>query len=86
LRFSPGMARDQQVEAFTALERGRCSDEYFSQETKQARVDDVVAAVRAISVQPWAGKILLVGHSEGTHVVTGVLARTGNGDYSGSVC
>jgi dienelactone hydrolase len=43
--------------------------------TKQARVDDIVAVIEAVSAEPWAQQILLAGHSEGTHVVTGVVRQ-----------
>jgi pimeloyl-ACP methyl ester carboxylesterase len=72
LRFSPEMTLPQKQAAFRDRER-RCSPDYLQSVTKQNRVDDVGAAVVALGQEPWAREILLLGHSEGTHVATGVL-------------
>jgi pimeloyl-ACP methyl ester carboxylesterase len=37
------------------------------------RVDDVRAAMTALAGQPWVAGFILAGHSEGTHVATGIL-------------
>jgi dipeptidyl aminopeptidase/acylaminoacyl peptidase len=58
--------------SFARAERN-CGDEYFETSTKPRRVADAIAAVRALSHQPWVREILLAGHSEGTQVVTGIL-------------
>ena len=72
LRFSPGMSQQDKVNAFERAER-QCSPEYLHNVTKRARVADTTATVRALAGQPWARQIVLAGHSEGTHVATGVL-------------
>jgi len=78
LRFTAGMTREEQVRVFERAQRD-CSPEYLRHATKDVRVDDVIAAVRAVSIEPWAKGIVLAGHSEGTHVVTGVLRRIESG-------
>jgi pimeloyl-ACP methyl ester carboxylesterase len=72
LRFSAEMSQRDKLDAFERAGR-ECSTEYVRDLTKQGRVDDVVATVRALAHQPWARQIILVGHSEGTYVATGVL-------------
>jgi pimeloyl-ACP methyl ester carboxylesterase len=74
LRFSPGMTRKQKVDAFEQAGR-KCSGEYVQNVTKPSRVNDVVELVRALGSVPWAREIMLLGHSEGTHVATGVVRR-----------
>ena len=72
LQFASDMTQQDKVNAFERATR-ECSAEYLQNITKRARVDDVLATVRALTDQPWARRIILVGHSEGTHVTTGVL-------------
>jgi surfactin synthase thioesterase subunit len=75
LRFSENMSQQAKISAFQ--EAGEhCTADYLRNATKQSRVEDVVATMRALAGQPWARQIILVGHSEGTHVVTGVLRVT----------
>jgi hypothetical protein len=66
------MSYQQKLEAFRRSER-ECSRDYFTNITKQARVEDTAATISAVARQPWARQTLLAGHSEGTHVATGVL-------------
>jgi hypothetical protein len=72
IRFSAAMTQRDRVNAFERAERS-CSPEYMHNVTKQSRVADIVAAAVGLTHQPWARQIILAGHSEGTHVVTGVL-------------
>jgi pimeloyl-ACP methyl ester carboxylesterase len=72
LRFSEGMSRSDKQKAFDRAER-ECGAEYLQNATKQARVEDVAATIGVLASQPWARQIILAGHSEGTHVATGVL-------------
>lgn len=78
LAFSAGMSDDDKRLAFERAER-ECGTEYFQQATKPARVADAVTTVRALREQPWAREIILAGHSEGTHVVTGALRQITDG-------
>jgi pimeloyl-ACP methyl ester carboxylesterase len=73
LRFTAGMTREARVAAFERVQRP-CSAQFDRDVTKTARVDDVVAVVHALGGESWVSRVILVGHSEGTHVVTGVLA------------
>ncbi len=72
LRFSAAMTQQDKITAFEQAGRS-CSPEYMRNVTKQSRVADVVATVLELAHQPWARQVILAGHSEGTHVVTGVL-------------
>ncbi len=72
LKFAPGMSRDDKVELFESL-HFRCSRDFYANATKTVRVDDVRAVMTALAGQPWVAGFILAGHSEGTHVVTGVL-------------
>ena len=72
LRFDTAMKQEEKLKAFE-LASSRCSQEFFENATKTVRVDDVRAAMTALAGQPWASGFLLAGHSEGTHVATGVL-------------
>lgn len=74
LVFPAGMSDLDKRQAFERTAR-ECSDEYFQHATKPERVADAMTAIRAVRGQVWARRILLAGHSEGTHVVTGVLQR-----------
>ena len=75
LRFSGNMNQQAKISAFR--EAGEhCAPDYLANATKQSRVEDVVATTRALTREPWARQLILVGHSEGTHVVTGVLRVT----------
>jgi pimeloyl-ACP methyl ester carboxylesterase len=75
LRFSVEMTRQDKVSAFERASRA-CSAEYLRNATKQARVEDVLATLNALAGQPWVRQTIIAGHSEGTHVATGVLRRT----------
>ena len=72
LKFDAAMTKEEKRRAF-GLAGVRCSQEFFEHETKTVRVDDVRVAMTALAGQPWASGFILVGHSEGTHVATGVL-------------
>ena len=72
LVFAGGTTRDDRLKAFERAERD-CSPEFMRHVTKTSRVDDVVASLRALGREPWVTSIVLAGHSEGTHVATGVL-------------
>lgn len=72
LKFDAAMTQEEKRRAFE-LAGFRCSQEFFENATKTVRVDDVRVAMTALAGQPWASGFILVGHSEGTHVATGVL-------------
>lgn len=72
VRFSAGMSQAQQVALFERAGTD-CSTTFYDNATKPARVADVVTALAAIAKEPWASAFILLGHSEGTHVATGVL-------------
>jgi pimeloyl-ACP methyl ester carboxylesterase len=72
LGFSAGMSHGDKSKAFERAEQ-ECTTEYLQNVTKQARVEDVAATLRALARQPWVSQVILAGHSEGTHVATGVL-------------
>jgi pimeloyl-ACP methyl ester carboxylesterase len=72
LKFDAAMTQDEQLSAFEDAS-ANCSDEFFDNATKAVRVDDVRVAMTALARQSWASGFILVGHSEGTHVATGVL-------------
>lgn len=72
IRFSATMTQRDKIDAFERATRS-CSPEYMQNVTKQSRVADIVATVVGLSHEPWARQIILAGHSEGTHVVAGVL-------------
>lgn len=74
LVFPAGMSMSEKQIAFNQASV-RCSDEFYANATKAARVDDAAAAIDAISREPWARRLTVAGHSEGTHVVTGLLRR-----------
>jgi pimeloyl-ACP methyl ester carboxylesterase len=78
LAFSAGMSKEDKQLAFERAER-QCSVEYVQHVTKSERVADAVTAIRALREQAWSHAILLVGHSEGTHVATGVLRNLTDG-------
>jgi pimeloyl-ACP methyl ester carboxylesterase len=72
LRFSAEMTHQDKVDAFERAQR-ECSTEFLRHATKQNRVEAILATIDALARQRWAGPVILAGHSEGTHVVTGVL-------------
>lgn len=72
VRFDDGMTQAQEFERFFRAGK-ECSTAFYESATKEARVADVTAVLTAIAPEPWASTILLLGHSEGTHVATGVL-------------
>jgi len=74
LAFSAGMNDEDKRKAFERAEH-ECSAEYFQHATKPARVADAVTTIRALREQMWARGIVVAGHSEGTHVATGVLQQ-----------
>lgn len=75
VRFTATMTREQQLQAFERA-GSECTPEFYKNATKPVRVSDVLSAIAAVSTQPWARSVIVVGHSEGTHVATGVLRRT----------
>ena len=81
LQFSVGMSQEQKSDAFERVGR-ECSDEFLKNKTKQVRVEQVAATIRAVAAEPWAGQIILAGHSEGTHVATGVLRAERSGEIA----
>ena len=74
LQFSAEMPQQDKVNAFERAGLA-CSTEYLQNVTKDGRVRDVLATVNALTDQAWARQVILVGHSEGTHVATGLLRR-----------
>lgn len=74
LRFRSGMTQAQQLALFERA-GGDCSPRFFEGATKDARVSDVIELMALLAKEPWASTIMLLGHSEGTHVATGVLAK-----------
>jgi pimeloyl-ACP methyl ester carboxylesterase len=72
LRFSGSMSREQKLAAFKRA-TDACGQEFMQKATKQNRVSDVLAMVRALRRQPWVSNILLAGHSEGTQVAAGLV-------------
>jgi pimeloyl-ACP methyl ester carboxylesterase len=73
MKFDAAMTQEEKRRAFE-LARFRCSKEFYEHATKTVRVDDVRTAMTALASEPWASGFILAGHSEGTHVATGVLA------------
>lgn len=76
LAFTADMSMADKQAAF-AKASDQCSDEFLDNATQSARVDDAVVAITALSREPWASRIVVAGHSEGTHVVTGLLRTPG---------
>ena len=72
LVFAAGTTRDDRLKAFERAQQ-ECSPEFMRHVTKPARVEDVLATVMALSRERWVTSILMAGHSEGTHVATGIL-------------
>lgn len=72
LKFLPGMTQAEKVAAFERASV-ECSSTFFENATKERRVADVHLLVETLAPQPWVTSIILAGHSEGTHVATGVL-------------
>jgi pimeloyl-ACP methyl ester carboxylesterase len=72
LKFAAGMSQEDKVALFESLPH-RCSRDFYASATKTVRVDDVRAVMKALAGQPWVTGFILAGHSEGTHVATGVL-------------
>lgn len=83
VRFTPTMTHDQQLQAFERAGT-ECTPEFYKNATKPVRVADVLNAISAVSAQPWARSVIIVGHSEGTHVATGVLSRVRPGTVAGA--
>jgi pimeloyl-ACP methyl ester carboxylesterase len=83
VRFTASMTHEQQRKAFERASN-ECTAEFYKNATKPVRVADVLCAIAAVSGQPWARGVILVGHSEGTHVATGVLRRARRGTVSGA--
>jgi hypothetical protein len=73
LQFAPGMTPQQKLSLFKKVQDGACSPAYFKNETAVIRTEDALDVVRALSTEPWVRGVLVTGHSEGSHVVTGVL-------------
>ena len=72
LKFDAAMNQEEMGRAF-ATAGFRCTREFFENATKPVRVDDVRVAMTALASQPWTCGFILVGHSAGTDVATGVL-------------
>ena len=83
VRFTASMTREQKVQAFERA-GNECTAEFYNNATKTVRVSDVLDAIAAVSSQPWARSVILAGHSEGTHVATGVLSRVRKGTIAGA--
>ena len=75
LEFTRDMTRQQELSLFKNVEDGACSPAYFKEETEVVRAEDAVDVVQALSAQAWVQQVFVVGHSEGSHVVAGVLRR-----------
>ncbi len=56
-----------------------CSAEYERGLSKADRITDVVDAIAAFASQPWVTQVLLLGHSEGADLATGVAKALGPG-------
>ncbi|MGV3522766.1 MAG: hypothetical protein ACO1RX_01000 [Candidatus Sericytochromatia bacterium] len=52
----------------------RCSSEYGGL-TKEERVEDLYQALHPLLQEPWFGKLLIMGHSEGTDVAMALARR-----------
>jgi len=76
LRFAAGMTLQAKRQAFARSET-ECSNVYRVNQTKGARVNDVLTALSAFAGQAWVQQVLLVGHSEGSQVATGVIRQAG---------
>jgi hypothetical protein len=74
LRFAETMTHAEKVREFERAER-ECTGPYLAHATKDVRSDDVMAVIQAIASSQWAQQLFLVGHSEGSQAVTGVLRR-----------
>jgi pimeloyl-ACP methyl ester carboxylesterase len=72
LKFDQSMNQKEKARAFE-IAGFSCTREFFESATKPVRVDDVRAVMSALAGQPWTSGFILVGHSEGTDVATGVL-------------
>jgi pimeloyl-ACP methyl ester carboxylesterase len=72
LRFAAGMSLQEKKQAFARSEDD-CGGVYRANQTKSARVSDVLAVLNALAGQTWIQRTFVVGHSEGSHVATGVL-------------
>ena len=83
VRFTASMTHEQQLQAFERA-GNECTPEFYKNATKPVRVADVLDAIAAVSAQPWARGTILIGHSEGTHVATGVLRRARSGPVAGA--
>jgi pimeloyl-ACP methyl ester carboxylesterase len=83
VRFTASMTHEQQRQAFERAGQD-CTPEFYNNAVKPVRVADVLSAIAAVSAQPWARGIILVGHSEGSLVATGVLRRARSGTVSGA--
>ncbi len=57
----------------------RCAPDHGSV-SKADRVEDGADAVLALTAQPWAGDLLVAGHSEGADVASGVARALRDGD------
>ena len=77
LRFAAGMSLQAKKDAFARSETD-CSLAYRANQTKSARVDDAVTVLTALAGQAWVQRVLLIGHSEGSDVATGVVRQAGS--------
>jgi pimeloyl-ACP methyl ester carboxylesterase len=83
VRFTASMTHEQQLQTFERAGK-ECTPEFYKNATKPVRVSDVLAAIAAVSAQPWAQGVILVGHSEGTYVATGALRGAPKGTIAGA--
>jgi pimeloyl-ACP methyl ester carboxylesterase len=72
LKFTAGMNHEQKLKAFQDAS-AHCSSAFFDGATKQVRVESVRTVMAFLARQAWVTGFIIVGHSEGTHVATGVL-------------
>ena len=72
MKFAAGMSKAEKEWQFESAAL-RCTRDFVDHETKTARVDDVRTVMTALARQPWVTGFILAGHSEGTHVATGIL-------------
>jgi pimeloyl-ACP methyl ester carboxylesterase len=76
LDFQAGLSHEEQVRAFDEAGE-RCSQAFWANDTRTARVDDAARLVQVLNASQWVSGIIVVGHSEGTQVATGLVKRLG---------
>jgi pimeloyl-ACP methyl ester carboxylesterase len=72
VRFAANMTQAQKVARFDRAGID-CTTDFYEHATKDARVADALSLTTALAAESWASTFLLVGHSEGSHVATGIL-------------